>query len=194
MLKDRPNRIPRPRTIARHYFQGRYCDYPTDTILSAVNSHEFDYNPTAIPIRLGFKQIIGANFDAFVYISEHRTSDDIRSFLSDPNGYMADAGVPLCIPFDEISPHIFTAMVEDDMLEALKSPDDMAVCKLMYSKDPQSWRFRHPERFPEAYMNRDCYWKLAGIPYRIDDKTIISHGFPKDFAVDLLFICRHFSD
>ena len=45
MLKDRPNKIPMPRTIARHYSEGKYCDYPTDILLDAVNTADLPYNP-----------------------------------------------------------------------------------------------------------------------------------------------------
>lgn len=56
MAKDRPNKIPMPRTFARHYAEGKYCDYPSDLLLGAVNAHEYEYNPTAIPVRIGFQQ------------------------------------------------------------------------------------------------------------------------------------------
>lgn len=71
MYKDRLNKIPQPRTIARHYAEGKYCDYPADIVLSAVNSHDYEYNPTAIPIKPGFLQMFNANFRAFLYLSEH---------------------------------------------------------------------------------------------------------------------------
>ena len=71
MKKDRPNKVPRPRTIAKHYSQGRYCDYPSDILFEAVNNYEYDYNPTAIPIRIGFRQTFIANFNALVYLCEH---------------------------------------------------------------------------------------------------------------------------
>lgn len=50
MKKDRPNKVPRPGTIAKHYAKGKYCDYPSDILFEAVNNHDYDYNPTAIPI------------------------------------------------------------------------------------------------------------------------------------------------
>ena len=116
MLKDRPNKIPMPRTIARHYSEGRYCDYPTDIILEAVNTADFPYNPTAIPIRLGFRQIFAANFDAFVYLSEHRSPDEIRKFLDSPDSFMAEAGIELRVPFDEYSPKIFAAITCPELI------------------------------------------------------------------------------
>ena len=51
--------------------------HPSDLVnhirldLSAVNSHEYEYNPTAIPIKPGFQQMFNANFRAFLYLSEH---------------------------------------------------------------------------------------------------------------------------
>lgn len=195
MLKDRPNKIPMPRTIARHYSEGRYCDYPTDILLDAVNTADLPYNPTAIPIRLGFRQIFAANFDAFVYLSDHRNPDEIRRFLDNPDSFMSEAGIELGVPFDEYSPKIFAAMVEDDMLDALKNSDDMAVCSLMYSKDKSSWRFRHPERYPKAYMSREYYWSLnTSVQTSLCVKDFEGYGFGKDLNIDVLFIIYHFSD
>ncbi len=75
MYKDRQNKIPQPRTIARHYAEGKYCDYPTDIVLSAVNSHDYEYNPTAIPIKLGFIQIFRACLKTIVNGSEFPESN-----------------------------------------------------------------------------------------------------------------------
>ncbi len=194
MLKDRENKIPQPRTIARHYSEGKYCDYPADTIMSAVNSYDYDYNPTAIPIRLGFKQMLNANFNAFIYLCEHNDAKNVQEFLNDPDGYMKDAGIHLEVPFDEYAPKIFAAMVEDDMLEAFRSEDDMAVCHLLHSDITDSWRFRHPERYPRAYMNWECYWELKNIPWRIADEILAENGFTQDFGVNLLFIVHWFAD
>lgn len=183
-----------PGTIARHYSEGRYCDFPADVVLSAVNSRALSYNPTAIPIRLGFEQSFIANFNAFVYLCEHRSEDELRLFLSDPDGFMLNGGVELLCPFDGFAPLIFAAMVEDDMLEALKSDDDMAVCRLVHSSDKGSWPNRHPERYPQEYMKRKCFYGLKDIPYLMNDKRAVDNGFNKDLSINILSIIRHFSE
>lgn len=194
MRKESPNKIPQPRTIARHYSEGRYCDYPADILMSAVNAHDYSYNPTAIPIRLCFQQMLVANFAAFAYLAEHNSSEEIEKFLADPDGYMADAGIELREPFDDKAPKIFAAMVEDDMIEALRNKEDnIAVCRLVGEYDEKSWPKRHPERYPAKYMRRFYSWNLEGIPY-IFDEIAQSYGFNRDFSVDLGFILRHLSE
>lgn len=183
-----------PGTIARHYSEGRYCDFPADIVLSAVNSCTFDYNPTAIPLRLGFEQTFVANFNAFVYLCEHRSEDEIRQFVSNPDGFMLNGGVELSCPFGRFAPSIFASMVEDDMLEALKSDDDMAVIRLVLSSDKGSWPKRHPERFPKEYMKRKCFYGLKDIPYSLEEKRVTENGFNKDLSINILSIIRHFSE
>ncbi len=193
MYKDRQNKIPQPRTIARHYSEGRYCDYPTDIVLSAVNSHDYEYNPTAIPIRLGFIQVFIANYRAFLYLSEHNTPDETAAFLENPDGFMENAGVELGTAFDDIAPKIFVAMVEKDMMEAMRDPDTSAVCRLIYSTDENSWPERHPERFPKDYMKRFTYATLRDIPYLLDDDIFVANGFNNHMSVNILHIRDYFS-
>ena len=183
-----------PRTIARHYAEGKYCDYPSDVLYSAVNMFDLDYNPTAIPVRIGFKQTFIANFNALVYLCNHKTEEDINSFLSDPNGYMAEAGINLLVPFDDIAPKIFATLVEDDMLEALRDPEGHAVCKLIYSDEPDSWRFRHPERYDRSYMKLDRFYNLDGIPTKFDSEFLQANGFNDHMSVSLLFIADFFTE
>lgn len=194
MYKDRQNKIPQPRTIARHYAEGKYCDYPTDIVLSAVNSYDYEYNPTAIPIKLGFIQIFNANYRAFLYLSEHNTPDEVAAFLDNPNGFMEKVGVELGTPFDDVAPKIFVAMVEKDMLEAMRDPDTLAVCNLVHSTDEGSWPKRHPERFPKDYMKRHTYGTLRDIPYLLEDKIFEAKGFNNEMSINILFIRDHFSE
>lgn len=193
MIKDRPNKIPMPKTIARHYAEGKYCDYPADILLEAVNSHDYDYNPTAIPINLGFKQIFIANFNALIYLCEHREESEIQSFLADPNGYMTAKGIELTVPFDNIAPRIFVTLLEDDMLAALRNPEGHSVCELIYSNDRESWRYRHPERYDKDYMKRDCFYNLNGIPSSLNKGYLIANGFNDHMGVNLLFIADFFA-
>lgn len=194
MYKDRENKIPQPRTIARHYAEGKYCDYPADIVLSAVNSHDYEYNPTAIPIKLGFIQIFNANYRAFLYLSEHNTPEETAAFLENPDGFMEKVGVELGTPFDDIAPKIFVAMVEKDMLEAMRNPDTSAVCHLIYSSDEGSWPKRHPERFPKDYMKRFTYATLRDIPYLLDDEIFETNGFNGDMSINILRIRDHFAE
>lgn len=194
MYKDRKNKIPQPKTIARHYAEGKYCDYPTDIVLSAVNSHDYEYNPTAIHIKLGFIQVFIANYRAFLYLSEHNTPEDIAAFLEDPDGFMDNAGVKLGCPFDDVAPKIFVAMVEDDMLDAMRNQDISAVCHLIYSSDEDSWPKRHTERFPKDYMKRFTYATLRDIPYLLDDDIFVANGFNNHMSINILHIRDHFSD
>ncbi len=194
MYKDRQNKIPHPRTIARHYAEGKYCDYPTDIVLSAVNSYDYEYNPTAIPIKLGFIQIFNANYRAFLYLSEHNTPDEVAAFLDNPNVFMEKVGVELGTPFDDVAPKIFVAMVEKDMLEAMRNPDTSAVCHLIHSTDEGSWPMRHPERFPKEYMKRFTYATLRDIPYLLEDGIFEAKGFNNEMSINILFIRDHFSE
>lgn len=194
MIKDRPNKIPQPKTIARHFAQGRYCDYPADIVLSAVNSHDLDYDPVAIPIKVGFKQLFIADFEAFVYLSRHKTKAQIRAFLADPDGFMAKAGIELPIPFDEYAPKIFAALVEKEMLAALRSPNRQAVCNIVYRNAGHPWCVRHPERYPKWYMKRECFWGLRDIPYSLDDDAMAAYGFTDHMSVNLLHIIDYFSE
>lgn len=194
MKKDRPNKIPMPRTIARHYAEGRYCDYPSDILFDAVNNHDYDYNPTAIPIRIGFKQTFIANFNALVYLCEHRSKTEINAFLSDPNGFMSKAGVDLRVPFDEIAPKIMVTLIEDDMLNALRDPEGLTVCSLVYSRESDSWRYRHPERYDRNYMKRDCFFNLYGIPSSFDKDFLEASGFNDHMGVNLLFLSDFFAE
>ncbi|MDE5652400.1 MAG: hypothetical protein K2I48_02880 [Muribaculaceae bacterium] len=194
MYKDRQNKIPQPRTIARHYAEGKYCDYPTDIVLSAVNSHDYEYNPTAIPIKLGFIQIFNANYRAFLYLSEHNTPDEIAEFLENPNGFMENAGVELGTPFDDVAPKIFVAMAEKDMLEAMRDPDTSAVCRLVYSSDEGSWPKRHPERYPKDYMKRSPYATLKDIPYLLDEDVFVAKSFNNHMSINILHIGDFFAE
>lgn len=180
-------------TIARHYSLGKFCDYPADALLSAVNSFDYNYNPTAILIKTGFQQLFIADFNAFAYLSEHKTDAEIQSFLNDPNDFMLKADIRLAIPLDDIAPRIFAALVEDDMLEALKDPEGHAVCQTIFSNDKQSWRYRHPERYPRPYMKMNCLLGLRDIPYTFDIDYLLAHGFNGHMNVNLLFIVDFFA-
>ena len=164
MRVDRPNKIPRPKTIARHFADGKYCDYPADIVLSAVNSCSFEYNSIAIPLKLGFEQMFNANIQAFAYLIRNRDSIDINDFLSAPSYFMEQKGLRLRVPFDEYIPRIYAALLEDEMLETLKVNDLDKFLNVIYSREPNSWKDRHPERYPKAYMDRHPYPFLEDIP------------------------------
>lgn len=193
MSKNRLEKLPRQSTIARHFAEGRYIDYPAEIIFSAVNSQNLDYNPTAIPIRIGFAHYLHGNSDALLYLMEHNSPDEIEAFLANPNEFMAKADVHLALPFDEISPKIFAALVEDDMLSILKDSDEMdAIFKVVRLKSDVKWASRHQERYPKDYMKRGLPYGLQNIPYSIRDIFSEENGFSKHFDLSMLVITHYF--
>lgn len=151
-----------PRTLARHFSEGKVCDYPAETVLSAVNAYDYGYNSISIPVQIGFKQMFEINIDAFIYMSQHRTETALQSFLSDPNGYMSEVGIKLITPLDDITPKIMVAMLEDEMFDALKSETSREICYLTYrthldNTQTNPWGDRHPERYPAKFMKRCRY-------------------------------------
>lgn len=107
---------------------------------------------------------------------------------------MSEAGVDLLVPFDDIAPKILATLVEDDMLEALRDPEGHKVCSLVYSREPGSWRYRHPERYNRNYMKRDCFFNLYGIPSSFDKDFLEARGFNDHMGVNLLFIADFFAE
>lgn len=161
--------------------------------MSAVNSHGLGYNPTAIPLLIGFEQFIIANFDAFIYLSLHNGIGDIGLFLKDPNRYLEERGVKVLVPFDDMTAKIFAAIVEDEMLEALKSKecDEVWVITSSYRDNP--WKSRHPERYPASFMKNRYIYGLS-IPYRLEKEQIERHGYPEEFSLAILCLSRYFSE
>ena len=194
MRVDRPNKIPRPKTIARHFADGKYCNYPADIVLSAVNSCSIEYNSIAIPLKLGFEQMFNANIQAFAYLIRNRDSIDINDFLSAPSYFMEQKGLKLRVPFDEYIPRIYAALLEDEMLETLKVNDLDKFLNVIYSREPNSWKDRHPERYPKAYMDRHPYPFLEDIPNMLTGKEYEEIGLSKDMGVNLLFLRKFFSE
>lgn len=190
-MKTRLNTPPRPKTLARHYAEGKYCDYPAETIFSAINSVEYDYCPTAVPLVIGFKQIFNANFDAWLYLAKHNTPKQLEKFLANPTGYMESRGIRLTVPFDKHAPEIFAAIAEPQILTALRSDDDMAVIDLLHSDN--DWTRRHTERYPTHYLEMS-YSALADIPMFLDEKMLEKHGFGSDFSVDILLLLRYLAE
>ena len=170
MRVDRPNKIPRPKTIARHFADGKYCNYPTDIVLLAVNSYSFEYNSIAIPLKLGFEQMFNVNTHSFAYLIRNRDSIDINDFLSAHSYFMEQRGLRLRVPFDEYIPRIYAALLEDEILETLKVNDLDKFLNVIYSREPNSWMDRHPERYPKAYMYRNSYPFLEDIPNLLTGK------------------------
>ena len=192
MSQDRLKKIPTSKTIARHYSEGKYCDYPADIIFSAVNSHDFEYNSIAIPIKLGFPQIFEADFNAFMYIAENK--DQIDSFLEDPNGFMAEQGIELATPLDEYAPKIMAALAEDEMLAALKSEDKLKIFDMFRTDEGKAWRDRHPERYPKAYLNRKVFFRLDGIPYYRNKEYYQSLGFSQSMYIAMIPVLDFFAE
>lgn len=188
MKKERINKVPRPNTIARHFAEGKLADLPADTVLSAVNSHEYAYNPTAIPIRLTFPQLFAANFDAFAYLAKHNSEEEVSEFLENPTLFMEKAGVVLAVPFDEFAPKIFAALVEDDILSLLKTDEGIDSIYWLMLRDKLTWLNRHTERYPKRYMRYGGLFGLKNVPYSLEDETVMRHGFPEKFIMGMLKI------
>lgn len=193
MSKNRLEKLPRKSTIARHFAAGKYIDYPGEVIFSAVNSCALDYNPTAIPIKLGFRHYFHGNTEAFKYLMNHNSPSEIQAFLRDPNAYMENAGVPLALPFDDISPRIFAALVEEDILEILTNCNDMEyIFEVVRRRSDVKWASRHPERYPAEYMNRQLPYGLQDIPYSIKDLLNEKNGFSSHISFFILIISHFF--
>lgn len=193
-MKQTPNKIPLPRTVARHYSEGRYSDYPADAIFSAVNSHDLTYSPTAIPFSIGFETLFISDFNAFIYLCSHNSEEEVEAFLKDPNGFMERAGLELRVPMSEDDARIFAAIAEDEMQRALKNKDSLHVLFAVYSMEGYSWGKRHPERYPKKYLNRKCPLGL-NLPYRFDENELKAFGVTNgDMSVSLLNIISFFSE
>lgn len=185
---ERINKIPRPNTIARHFAEGKLADLPADTVLSAVNSHDYTYNPTAIPIRLNFPQLLAANFEAFAYLARHNSEKDVAEFLDNPTLYMENAGVALAVPFDEFAPKIFASLVEDDILSLFKTTEGIDSIYRLMLRDELTWLTRHKERYPKKYMSLSSIWGLKNVPYFLEEEDVKKYGFPEKLVTGMMKI------
>lgn len=194
MNKEHINKIPRPSTIARRFAQCKLADLPADTVMAAVNSHELDYNPTAIPIRLTFPQLFAANFNAFAYLAEHNSEDEIAEFLNAPAQFMERAGVEIAVPFDEMSASIFASLVEDDILSLLKTEEGIDSIYRLMIRDELTWLTRHTERYPRKYMSLYGIWGLKNIPFLLEEETVKKYGFPEKLTMGMMKIYDFLSE
>ena len=188
MNKERINKIPRPSTIARRFAQCRLADLPADTVMSAVNSHELDYNPTAIPIRPAFPQLFAANFNAFAYLAEHNSETEVAEFLNSPAQFMERAGIDVAVPFDETSAKIFASLVEDDILSLLKTEEGIDSIYRLMIRDELAWLTRHTERYPRKYMSLSGIWGLRNIPFLLEEETVKKYSFPEKLTMGMMKI------
>lgn len=190
---EKVNKVPTSKTIARHFYEGKVCDYPADTVLSAVNTYNNGYNSITIPIQIGFEQMFQVNIDAFIYLSQHRTETEFQRFLSNPNGYMTKVGVKLITPFDDITPQIMVAMLEDEMFEAITSDDNLAVINLTFDRESHPWRDRHNERYPAKFMKRWKYLYLNDGAESVIER-LEAASIPGDLISYLPFIAKFFTE
>ena len=194
MNKERINKILRPSTIARRFAQCKLADLPADTVMAAVNSHELDYNPTAIPIRLTFPQLFAANFNAFAYLAEHNSETEVTEFLNSPAQFMAKAGVEIAVPFDETSARIFASIVEDDILSLLKTEEGIDSIYRLMIRDELTWLTRHTERYSQKYMSLNGIWGLKNIPFLLEKETVKKYGFPEKLTMGMMKIYDFLSE
>lgn len=186
--KEKENKIPRPSTIARRFAANKLADLPADIVMSAVNSHELNYNPTAIPIKIPFPQLFAANFNAFAYLAEHNSEDEIAEFLRNPSVFMKNAEVDLVAPFDETSARIFASLVEEDILSLLRTEEGIDSIYRLMLRDELTWLNRHTERYSRKYMTLSGIFGLKNIPYLLEEETVKSFGFPGKLIIGMLRI------
>lgn len=192
--KEKENKIPRPSTIARRFAANKLADLPADIVMSAVNSHELKYHPTAIPIKIPFPQLFAANFNAFAHLAEHNSEDEIAEFLKDPSMFMKNAGVDVTVPFDETSARIFVSLVEEDILSLLRTEEGIDSIYRLMLRDELTWLTRHPERYPRKYMSLSGIFGLKNIPYLLEEETVKSFGFPEKLTIGMLKIYDFLSE
>ena len=193
MRKDRSNKFPKPQTIASHYAAGRYCDYPADVVMSAINGHDLDYNSIAIRPLIGFQQFFIANLDSFLYLANHNSEEEMSLFLLDPNEYLAERNVEVLVPFDDSTAKIFAALVEDEMLSALKSKECDEVWDITSIYKDHPWRKRHTERYPRGFMQLGKICGLS-IHHFLDVEKLEQNGFSADLDIALLRLKEFFSE
>ncbi len=176
------NKIPQPKTIARHYSQGRLCDYPAETVLSAINSYDYKYDSVTIPVRPTFGTIIFSNFEFFAYLANHNSQPEIETFLANPNEFVSASGIPTVLPLDDDSAYIMAMLVEPELLALLRSDDALAVMHFVYSPD---WTARHTRKFHNGYCTIDAFWNLDDCCKSHNDIQFTEYGFTRKFHLQL---------
>ena len=197
MNENRLKHLPAPKTIARRFSEGKYSDYPAEFICSAVNSHDFNYNPTAIPIDLSFFQILSVNFSAFKYLYDNYSEENIKDFLSSPDDFFKKHNVKVAVPFDKDSPRIIVTLIEKDIRPYLESEDGYREI-LRYDDREESdknWFYRHQERYPEWYLSENhCIHSLDKVPYFFSTELVKQYGFPATFVYTIEHLAHHLSE
>ncbi len=189
MRRVRENKIPKPKTIARHFEEGKYCDFPLETIMSAVNSHAFDYDSVAIPLQLGFWQTFIVNFNAFVYLTKHNSEKELERFRSNPNLYMKEAGIGLRVDFDEISADLFSVFAEKELVDAMQSGGQLSFAMKL---DSEEWKQRHPNKYSAGYIGTALFVGMDNLEYAFDKLPAEKIGLPDTTALGMcmLLFCR----
>lgn len=195
MNENRLKKLPRSKTIARWFSEGKYCDYPAEIVCSAVNCHDFQYDSITIPIELSFYQILSANFKAFVYLYYNNTEKNIKTFLSSPNDCFKEIGIVLPVPFDENSPKILISLLEDDVYPLMQSETGHSdIIKMYCNHDDENWFHRHKERYAEWYLSDISMYGLQGVPYFFSRDLVEEYGFPRQFVDTLNFLLSHLTE
>ena len=189
MQKNRLEKLPQLRTIARHYSEGKYVDYPSDIVMKAVNDHDFAYDSISIPIRVPFSQILAANFEAFNYLYEHNTEEVRKAFLSSPNDFFKNKNIKLGAEFDEKSANIVTSILEPEIYPYLKSENGHEqLMKSRHNDSENSWFKRHKERYPKWFMSGMGIFSLQNVPFSLKEELLKKYGFPSDFKFILYYL------
>jgi hypothetical protein len=176
------NKLPRPQTIARHYSEGKLCDYPAENVLSAVNSYDFNYNSVTIPIQPNFGVVFYSDIEAFIYLADHNSESEVATFLADPNEFMSAAGIELVVPIDKQSAAIMAILVEPPLPEILRHGN---LGRLINHVTSTEWRQSHTQKFSKNFCTADAYSGLDDKfkSYRDFDPT--KYGFCQDFICQM---------
>jgi hypothetical protein len=179
------NKIPQPKTIARHYIDGKLCDYPAEAVFSAINSFDYNYNSVSIPIQPTFGMVIYSDFEAFVYLSNHNSETEVAAFLANPDDFMSAAGVRTVVHIDENSAYIMASLVEPEMLDVLRHGDFSRLFDVLRETN---WEKRHTRKFHKGYCTTNTYFGLDDNFKGATDINFEQYGFCKDFDIQLDWI------
>lgn len=189
MKKERPNKIPLPRTIARHYAKGMFCDYPADIVLSAVNSHENTYDSVAVPLQLKFRQVFWADFEAYECLTRHNSENEISEFLASPDTFMAAHGIKPRVPIDSMTAEVMAVCADKKFVHLARSESDVDIYDLLHSR---RWEELYRKKYPQEFFDWDVVWNVEDIEAfpKVDFEA---YGFSYYFDTYIHAVTRYLS-
>ena len=186
MIKEKTRKSPRPSPLARHYYNGDFCEYPVDMVLSAVNDADFPYNSIAIPIQLKLRQSFYANFESYVYLVNNYSDAAIVEFMAHPNEYMQAHNVNRPAPIDTMTAEIMAMCADPALIKAIRSDSLSNVNSVI---ERACWKKKYPKRYPKEFFDYNVIWNVAGVE-AFPDVDFEAHGFSKYFDVYLQYVTR----